>query len=56
MTWPDDRPSGYSDDLSFDESNEVWTSDQAIIQKSGGKTKTFLIVITGTSIYFGDAE
>lgn len=54
MAFPDDRPGSYDPDKGYNESSASWTTDDAIILKSGGKSKEVLIAIGHEQLYFGE--
>lgn len=51
-TWPD-RPGTYDADKAYDESAKAWTVNPDDLNKSGGKQKEVLVVISNFKIYFG---
>jgi len=56
MTFPEDRPAGYDEDLVWDDDNQEWVSTESINQQGGGRYRTNAVFVGGDQIYFEAIE
>ena len=57
IAWPATRPVSYDADKVFKESNDTWSTDPAILDKTGGRYQKRIVVVNSSAqIYFGAAE
>lgn len=54
IDWPQDRPATYDPDEVWDETNDQWSSDEALLKAGGGRLKNQIVVVGHKKIYFGE--
>lgn len=57
MAWPTARPGTYDASKVFKESDDTWSTDPALLDKSGGRYQQRIVVVNANAqIYFGSSE
>jgi len=53
--WPDDRPESYNPDVVWDETEEEWSADPAIFNRTGARYRQYVVaIVEGDTIYYGE--